>query len=94
MFTFISNFAVLGMGLIIFSTMHDRKLEYKVIAYTMISMGVVASIFFIKVIDEPTLVKVCHEKQEALKKIVMEQRAFDKSVVEGISEASLSLKGD
>lgn len=51
LFTFISNFTVLGLGLIIFSTMHDKKLEYKIIAYTVLFIGFCASIFFIKVID-------------------------------------------
>ena len=63
LFTFISNFTVLGLGLIIFSTMHDKKLEYKIIAYTVLFIGFCASIFFIRVIKEPELVRICHEKQ-------------------------------
>jgi Na+/melibiose symporter-like transporter len=77
------------MGLIIFSTMSNRLLEYKLITYTVLGIGLVASIFFIKVLKEPELVAVCHERQEHLKKIVAEQKAFDKKLVEGISEASL-----
>ena len=67
LFTFISNFIVLGLGLIIFSTMHDKKLEYKIITYTVLGIGICASIFFIKTIDEVELTKICHEKQEKLK---------------------------
>lgn len=67
LFTFISNFLVLGLGLIIFSTMHDKKLEYKIITYTVLGIGIIASIFFIKVIDEVELTRICHERQEHLK---------------------------
>lgn len=67
LFTFISNFLVLGLGLLIFSTMHDRKLEYRIITYTVLGIGFVFSVFFMKVIKEPELTKICHEKQEHLK---------------------------
>ena len=33
--------------------------------------------------------RICHEKQENLKALVAEQRAFDKKVVDGMSEVSL-----
>ena len=38
--------------------------------------------------------RICHEKQEKLKEIVAEQRAFDKKVVEGMSEVSLGDEDD
>ena len=59
MFTFISNFTVLGIGLIIFSAMSDKMLEYKLIAYISLGLGICASVFFIKEVDEPSLVKAC-----------------------------------
>ena len=90
LFTFISNFVVLGFGLIIFSAVPNEELEYKIIVYTVMGVGFCASIFFIKVIDEPKLVAIMHEKQEKLKAIVEEQKAMDKKVIEGMSEASLS----
>jgi len=48
LFTFISNFTVLGIGLIIFSVMSDKSLEYKLITYLSLGIGVCASLFFIK----------------------------------------------
>lgn len=53
----------MGIGLIVFSTMSDKQLEYKLIAYISLGIGTIAAIFFIKIINEPELVKICHEKQ-------------------------------
>ena len=54
-FTFISNLTVLGLGLVVFSTMSNKLLEYKIIAYTVLAIGFIASIFFIIKINENEL---------------------------------------
>jgi hypothetical protein len=59
------------------------------IAYISLGIGTIAAIFFIKIINEPELVKVCHEKQENLKALVAEQKAFDKKIVKNVSDISL-----
>jgi Na+/melibiose symporter-like transporter len=51
LFTFISNFTVLGIGLLVFSIMSDKKLEYKLITYISLGIGTVAAVFFMKVIN-------------------------------------------
>ena len=63
-FTFISNFFVLGMGVIIFKLMSDRIWEYRIISYVVAATGLAASIFFITNVKEIPLSKACHEKAE------------------------------
>ena len=46
-FTFAGNLTVLAMGLVIFSIMNNKLLEYKIIAYAALAVGIAASIFFI-----------------------------------------------
>ncbi len=46
-FTFISNFLVLGMGSIIFKFMTNPPLEYNIISYIVVTLGITASIFFL-----------------------------------------------
>jgi hypothetical protein len=70
LFTFISNFTVLGLGLIIFSSMHDKFLEYKIITYMGVGIGLASSAFFLIKIDEPHLTSVCTQKQAELKKLI------------------------
>ena len=61
-FTFVSNFAVLGMGLLIFSLMSDPALEYAIISYIVVTIGIFASLFFMYQIREVPLTKICREK--------------------------------
>lgn len=63
-FTFISNFLVLGMGLIIFSSMHNPELEYSIISYIVVTIGLSASLFFLYQIREVPLTRICKEKAE------------------------------
>jgi len=54
---------VLGFGLIIFSFMSDKVLEYKILADFSTCIGVIASLYFIFVINEPKLTTICKQKQ-------------------------------
>jgi hypothetical protein len=58
-FTFISNFLVLGMGVLIFKFMSDRIWEYRIISYVVAGIGLTASIFFITNVKEIPLSKAC-----------------------------------
>ena len=51
MFTFVSNFVVLGFGLLIFYFMSDKLLEYKTLANFATILGVAASIYFVFIIN-------------------------------------------
>lgn len=75
-FTFISNFLVLGMGLIIFKFMSDPPLEYRIISYIVVTLGISASLFFLFTVREVPLSKACHEKAEKLKKQLEEEKKF------------------
>lgn len=55
LFTFISNFLVLGIGLIIFPVMSDLNIEYKLIAGLVLGLGICTSIFFLYRINEVKL---------------------------------------
>lgn len=88
LFTFISNFTVLGIGLIIFSTMHDKDLEYRIISYLVVALGIVASLFFVVKINEPQLVGICAEKQGELKQMIEDQKFLDRKLVANLSEIS------
>ena len=46
-FTFVSNFVVLALGLVIFYTMNNKSLEYALISYIVLGMGLCTSIFFL-----------------------------------------------
>jgi hypothetical protein len=46
-FTFIANFAVLGMGLIIFKIMNSPFWEYRIISYVVAGLGLSTSLFFL-----------------------------------------------
>jgi hypothetical protein len=46
-FTFVSNFVVLGMGVLIFKFMSDRIWEYRIIAFVVAGLGLTASLFFL-----------------------------------------------
>lgn len=61
-FTFISNFVVLGMGVLIFKFMSDRLWEYRIISFVVAGLGLAASLFFLKNVKEIPLSKACHEK--------------------------------
>jgi hypothetical protein len=56
--------------LIIFSSMHDKFLEYKIITYMGVGIGLASSAFFLIKIDEPHLTSVCTQKQAELKKLI------------------------
>jgi hypothetical protein len=60
----------LGIGLIVFSVMHDKLLEYKIVTYLAISIGLITSIFFISKINEPQLTSICSQKQKDLKQMI------------------------
>lgn len=66
-FTFISNFVVLGMGVLIFKFMSDRLWEYRIISFVVAGLGLAASLFFLVKVKEIPLSKACHEKAEDLK---------------------------
>lgn len=67
--------------------MHDKELEYKIITYLSLGVGLLAAIFFIVKINEPVLTQVCTEKQAALKQIMEDQRNTDR-IVSNLSEFS------
>jgi hypothetical protein len=60
----------LGIGLIIFSIMSDKFLEYKIVTYTAVTIGLFSSIYFIMKIDEPQLTAICTKKQGELKLLI------------------------
>jgi Na+/melibiose symporter-like transporter len=51
-FTFASNLIVLGLGLIIFTTVEDNEVGFVVIASFALLLGMAASIFFLCIIKE------------------------------------------
>jgi hypothetical protein len=51
-FTFAANLFVLGLGLVIFTTVEDNKIGFFVIASVSLILGMAASIFFLCVIRE------------------------------------------
>jgi hypothetical protein len=55
-FTFASNLIVLGLGLVIFTTVEDNGIGFLVIASVALLLGMAASIFFLCVIKEKQLV--------------------------------------
>eukprot|EP00919_Chromeraceae_sp_WS-2016_P067790 GHVR01160438.1.p1 GENE.GHVR01160438.1~~GHVR01160438.1.p1 ORF type:complete len:108 (+),score=3.78 GHVR01160438.1:2333-2656(+) len=80
-FTFISNFIVLGIGLFIFKFMTDPPLEYSIISYLVVAMGLSTSIFFLYHIREVPLSLICKEKAENLKEILAEKKDIENSKV-------------
>ena len=51
-FTFLANFIVLLSGLILFKTIDDNILQFKILSYIILGTGIVSSLFFIICIDE------------------------------------------
>ena len=80
-FTFISNLTVLGLGLIIFSVMEDKFLEYRLIAYTVLAIGTVAAIFFIVKINENDLTEKCRDRQHHLREVLRQQKENDRKAL-------------
>lgn len=68
--------------------MSDKFLEYKIITYFGVAVGLVAAIFFIVKIDEPKLTAICTEKQAKLKELIEEQKFLDRKLVSNMSEIS------
>lgn len=66
-FTFISNFTVLALALVIFSLMSDPTLEINLISYIVVAVGTATSLFFIANINEVALTEECNMKSLALK---------------------------
>lgn len=69
-FTFISNFGVLSLGVIIFKFMSNPPLEYALISYIVTVFGVAASFFFLYQVREVPLTEICREKSEKLKLMI------------------------
>jgi hypothetical protein len=61
-FTFVSNFTVLAMALVIFTVMSDPTLEINLISYVVVAIGSATSLFFIWKIDEVRLTETCSAK--------------------------------
>ena len=62
-FTFAGNLVVLAVGLMIFTIMKNKFLEYKIIAYVALALGVLTSLYFIIRINEKNLTEVARERQ-------------------------------
>lgn len=54
---------VLTAGLAVFYLMNDKELEYKLISYLVIGLGMATSLFFLYFIREKDLVAICQEKK-------------------------------
>lgn len=50
--------------------MHDKFLEYKLVTYFAVAVGLFTSIFFIAKMDEPRLTSICTQKQTQLKRLI------------------------
>lgn len=74
--------------------MHDKFLEYKIITYLAVTIGLFTSIYFILKIDEPHLTSVCTKKQTVLKQLIDEQKFLDRKLVSNLSEISTGETGD
>ena len=66
-FTFLANCVVLGLGLAVFTLMKEKEQEFRVIAFCVLVIGFMTSIFFLSQVKEAELSKVCAEKKEKLK---------------------------
>lgn len=66
-FTFLANCVVLGLGLAVFTFMEEKEQEFRVIAFCVLVIGCVTSVFFLSQVKEAELSRVCVEKKEKLK---------------------------
>ena len=60
-FTFIANLSVLVLAAIFFKVFHDNKVEFQILTYTTVTIGMMASLFFIYHIRERPLTIACRK---------------------------------
>jgi len=56
------------MGVLIFKFMSNPSLEYSIISYIVVALGLTASCFFLYQVKEVPLSQISHEKATILKK--------------------------
>jgi hypothetical protein len=66
-FTFVANLIVLVTALCVFEFLLDSKLDFEVIGYVVVILGIFSSIFFLTNVNERKLSLGCDEKTIEIK---------------------------